>query len=187
MSDTQAPEVKEKTRQMSFNTLDDGRVRAEFGEGIEPVVFMPASLPESLFPMALAAGVISRLRGYTSRLVGEGRTPEALRAAIVKGLADLNAGVWTQERESGPGEISIEAEAAFVYRQKRAEAKGETYNGTLEDAAKDFAALTDDQRKTLKALPRYQLAYAEVKARKQAERAEKLAKKVIEQEEDIPF
>lgn len=182
-------EEKKSVRQMSFATLEDGTVRAEFGEGIDPVTFHPAKMPEALFPAALAAGFIGRLRGYTSRLIGDGRTPVALRDAIVKGLSDLNAGIWAAEREAGTGssEISMEAEAAYVYRVKRAEAKGEVYSGTLEQAAADFAALTDEQTKVLKGLPRYQLAYAEVKARRTAERAEKLAKKVIAEEEETGF
>jgi hypothetical protein len=180
---------KLKTRQMSFAILEDGTVRADFGTGVAPLSFHPASLPESLFPAALAGGFIGRLRAYTSRLSGDDRTPSALRTAIEKGLADLKAGIWTTEREpgSGAGEISIEAEAAYAYRVKRAESKGEVYSGTMEQAAADFAALTDDQRKQLKALPRYQLAYAEVKARRTAERAEKLAKKVSAEEDDVSF
>jgi hypothetical protein len=189
MNDVVTPEKPaEKTgRQMSFAVLDDGTVRAEFGTGIDPLTFHPAKMPEPLFPAALAAGFIGRLRGYTSRLVGEGRTPEALRAAIAKGIADLQAGIWAAEREAGAGEISMEAEAAYVYRVKRAEAKGEKYDGTLEAAAEDFGNLTDEQKKVLKALPRYQLAYAEVKARRTAERAEKLAKKVEAGEDLVDF
>jgi hypothetical protein len=190
MSDVQTPTpTKEKTRQMSFSVLDDGTVRAEFGEGIDPLTFHPAAMPESLFPAALAAGFIGRLRGYTSRLAGENRTPAALRVAIEKGIADLRAGTWVTEREPGEGggEISMEAEAAYRYRVKRAEAKGEKYEGTLTEAAADFAKLTAEQKKTLKALPRYQLAWAEIKAAHNAKRAEKLAKKVKDEEDEVAF
>lgn len=190
MTETQAPaKPAEKTRQMSFAVLNDGTVRAEFGEGIDPLSFHPATMPEGLFPAALAAGFIGRLRGYTSRLVGEGRTPAALRAAIEKGITDLKAGIWAAEREpgEGTGEISMEAEAAYVYRVKRAESKGEAYDGTLAQAVTDFDNLTEEQKKVLKALPRYQLAYAEVKAKRQAAKAEKLAKKVKDEEDEVAF
>jgi hypothetical protein len=184
MSETQTPE---KTRQMSFTVLEDGTVRADFGPGVDPLSFHPATMPEALFPSALAAGFIGRLRGYTSRLAGDARTPAALAAAIAKGIADLRAGIWAAEREPGTGEVSMEAEAAYVFRVKRAEAKGEKYEGTLAEAVAAFDALSDEQKKTLKALPRYQLALAEIKAKRQAEKAIKLAKKVSQDEEDSPF
>lgn len=184
----QAPAKTEKSRQMSFTVLDDGTVRADFGEGVDPLAFHPATMPESLFPPALAAGFIARLRGYTSRLVGDTRTPEGLRKAIEKGISDLKAGIWAAEREPGAGdEISMEAEAAYRYRVKRAESKNEVYTGTLADAVADFNNLTDEQKKVLKGLPRYQLAYAEVKAERQAAKMEKLAKKVKDEEEEVAF
>jgi len=182
----QAPAEK-SARQMTFAILEDGTVRADFGEGIEPISFHPATLPESLFPQALAGGFINRLRSYTSRLNGDGRTPAALHDAVAEGLSDLQKGIWAREREAGLGEISMEAEAAYRFRVKRAESRGETYDGTLESAVADFRALSDDQKAKLKALPRYQLALAEVKAERQAKAAEKLAKKVTADEEDVSF
>jgi hypothetical protein len=175
--------MTEKTRQMTFTVLEDGTVRADFGENVEPLSFLPATLPESLFPNALAKGFISRLQGYTSRLSGEDRTPGKLREAIAKGLTDLRAGIWAAERTPGAGEeISIEAEAAHVYRAKRAKAKGEEYTGTLEADAEAFSALSDEQKTKLKGLSLYKLAYAEVKAARQAAKATKLAKKVQDEE-----
>lgn len=171
---------EKKTRQMTFTVLEDGTVRADFGENVDPVSFQPASLPESLFPQALAKGFITRLQGYTSRLAGDDRTPEKLRAAIEKGLADLRAGTWAAERtpgESPAGEVSIAAEAAFLYRVSRAAEKGEEYTKTLEETAEEYNALTDDQKKQLAEVPRYKAAYAKVKAARQTKKAEKLAKK----------
>jgi aldehyde dehydrogenase (NAD+) len=52
---------------------------------------------------------------------------------------------------------------------------------------KEGGKLTDEQKKTLKALPRYQLAYAEVKAERAAEKAAKLAKKVEADEANAPM
>lgn len=181
-------ETPTKTRQMSFTVLEDGTVRADFGEGVDPLSFLPATLPESLFPMAMAKGFIARLQGYTSRLSGEDRNPTNLRAAIEKGLTDLRAGIWAAEREPGQGggEISIEAEAAHMFRVKRAESKGEEYTQTLEQSAADFKALSDEQKAKLKELPRYKAAYAEVKAARQAKLAAKLAKKA-DGEEDVDF
>lgn len=47
-----------------------------------------------------------------------------------------------------------------------------------------FDALTDEQKKTLKALPRYQLAYAEVKAAAAAAKAQKLQDDIAKSEEN---
>lgn len=176
-----------KTRQMTFSILDDGTVRADFGPGLDPLTFAPATeLPEALFPQAIASGVVNRARSYTSRATGEDRTPAKLRDLIAKAFADLKAGVWERIREGGGAdEISIEAEAAHIFRQKRDPA----YTGTLADSAAAFAVLTDDQKKTLKGLPRYQAAYAEVKAKRAAEKAAKLAAKAgnTEGEDSLGF
>ncbi len=175
MSDTPT-----KTRQMTFSVLEDGTVRADFGEGVDPVSFHPGTMPESLFPQALAKGFITRLQGYTSRLSGDERNPAALRAAIEAGLTDLRAGKWAAEREPGTGsvEISIEAEAAHWYRVS----KNPDYAGTIAESAEAYSALTDEQKKQLKEVPRYKAAYAKVKAERQALRAEKLAKKADKDE-----
>jgi hypothetical protein len=62
----------------------------------------------------------------------------------------------------------------------RAKAKGEPVEsaGTIEQAAENFAKLSDEQKKTLKALPRYQLALAEVKAARAAAKLKALTEKV---------
>ena len=176
------------TRQMTFSILDSGEVRADFGEALDPVTFNPATMPETLFPAALAEGFISRLRGYTSRLTGEDRTPENLRKAIAAGIEALTQGVWKIHREAGAGGegATMEQEAAFVFRCKRAEAKGEPVGCTLAEAAIAFSALTEEQKSTLKALPRYQAALAEVKAKRATLKAAKLAKKA-EADDDFNF
>lgn len=175
-----------KTRQMTFSILDDGSIRADFGPGLDPLTFNPSTqLAEALYPQAIAGGVVNRVRSYTSRLAGDARTPAALREAVAKGFADLMAGVWERVREGAGEEISIEAEAAHVFRQKR----DPSYAGTLEDSAAAFSALTDDQKKKLKALPRYQAAYADIKAKRAAEKAAKMAKKAEASEDsgDLGF
>jgi len=178
---------KTNVRQMSFSLLDDGNIRADF-DGQEPLFLNPAQLPENITSAAVTEGVISRARGYTSKLAGDSRTPEALRAAVEKGFAALLAGVWKIERTAGEGsDYTIEQEAAHLFRQLRAKAKGEEYTGTLAEAAAQFATLTDEQKKQLKALPRYQQAYAEIKARVAAEKAAKLAKKADADEDDAPM
>jgi hypothetical protein len=181
-----APE-KTKTRQMSFSVLEDGTIRAEFGEGVEPLTLNPTEVPETLQAAAMTEGLISRSRGYTSKLTEENRTPEKLREAIEKAFANLRAGVWKIERAPGEAEFSIEVEAAHLFRQMRAKAKGENYTGSIQDAADNFAQLSDDQKKTLKALPRYQLALAEVKAQRQAAKAAKLAAKLSEGGDEDAF
>lgn len=174
------PTPEKNKRQMSFTVLPDtGDIRADFGPGLEPIQFAPSSLPEAIWASAMAEGLMSRLRGYTSKLADNNRTPENLRAAIAKGLENLRAGVWTVQREPGLGEISIEAEAAHIYRKMKFEAEnpGQEYTGTLADDAAAFAALADDKKATLKKVARYQAAYAQVKASRAAKKAEKLAKK----------
>lgn len=191
-----APEKAEGAgRQMSFTVLDTGTVKAEFGPGLEALDFNPATLPESILADAITEGVISRLRGYTSKLTGENRTPEKLREAVVKGLENLfSKGIWKIEREPGdPGStISVEAEAAYVFRQKRyaslvAAGKPAAEVGDLVTAAKQFASLTEEQKKQLKEVPLYKVAYAEVKARRAAENASKLAKAAEKMGDDTAF
>ena len=186
---TPAPE-KGKTRQMTFNVLEDGTIRAEFGEGLDALILNPAEIPESLQAAAMTEGLISRARGYTSKLVDENRTPANLRGAVAKAFENLLAGVWKIERAPGEGtsEYSIEVEAAFLFRQMRAKAKNEEFTGTIAQAAENFAKLSDEDKKTLKALPRYQLAFQEVKAKRAAEKLAALQKKVSESEgEDDAF
>jgi len=176
----QTPEATEKkTRQMSFTVLDSGEIRADFGEGVEPLTLNPAMVPESLQALAIVEGFISRLRGATSKLQGEDRTPDNLRSAVDKGMQSLLSGVWKIERaSSGVTEFPIEVEAAWVFKRLKAESKGETFTVTLEEAAAAWATLTEDQKTQLKALPRYQLARAQVKAQRDAAKLAKLQKSV---------
>lgn len=186
------------TRQMSFTPLEDGTVKAEFGPGLEPLIFSPALAPEKLLPEILTEGVIARLRGYTSKLTGDDRTPAALRAQVAKGIENIfEKGLWKIEREAGEGgsAISIEAEAAWVFRTKRAAVQSKEYTETLAEAAAAFGALSDEQKAKLKAVPLYAVSYAEVKARRMAENAAKMAAKLAkkagevapETPEDDPF
>ena len=192
MSDVQTPEVQQpvetKKRQMSFNVLEDGTIHAEFGPGLEALTLNPLQIPESMQAAALTEGVISRARAYTSKLTEANRTPEKLREAVQKGFANMLAGIWKIERAPGEGgaDFPIEVEAAHLFRQMRAKAKGEEFTGTLAEAAVNFAALTDDQKKTLKALPRYQVAYAEVKAARATAKLEAL-KKAADESDDSDF
>ena len=194
--------MTEKTRQMSFQPLEDGSIKADFGEGVEAFTFTPAAAPESLFPQIIAKGVMAFLQGRTSKLQGDDRTPETLRTAIVKGWEDLMAGVWVRERAPGaPAEESIEVEAAHLYRVKRGEKSGTPYTGTLQDTAAAWEALTDAQREMLKgrsadkekglaaikANALYASCYAEVKAARAKARAEKLAKKAGSGDEEAVF
>lgn len=181
------PEAK-TSRQMSFSVLEDGTIRADFGPELAPLTLNPGDVPETIYTAAVTEGLISRARGYTSKLTDSDRTPAALREAIAKAFTALLAGTWKIERAAGAGEeFSLEVQAAHVFRAMRAKAKGEEYTGTLAEAAENFAALSDDQKKALKALPRYQLALAQVKAEHAAKKAEKLAKKVEASEDDTGF
>lgn len=184
--ENQTPEAEGSKRQMSFTVLENGTVRAEFGPGLDPVEFDPSALPESIWASALAEGVISRLRSYGSKLQGENRTPANLREATVAGLEKLKAGEWKVERIPGMGEVSIEAEAAHVYRKTKAADAGEEYTRTLAEDAAAFAALSDEQKDKLKKTSRYLAAVAAVKAERNAKKAEKLAKKA-KTEEEIDF
>jgi hypothetical protein len=179
----------EKKRQMTFTVKDDGAIRAEFGEGVEPVEMSPTSLPEALAAAALTEGVISRLRGYTSKLTDKDRTPEALRAAVAKGVENLLKGIWKIERAPGEGtpDYSIEVEAAHLFKTMRAAAKGEQFTATIAETADAFNALDDEQKKKLKALSKYQLAYAEVKAARAAAKLEKMKKDADEEGDEVGF
>lgn len=184
--ETPAVAEKPKTRQMSFTVLENGHIMAEFGEGVEKLHLDPGKIPESMQSAAMAEGLISRARGYTSRLTDAERTPQALHVAIAKAFANLLAGVWKAERATGEAEYSIEVEAAFLFRQMRAKAKNEPFEGTLAEAAEGWAKLSDEQKKQLKALSKYQLALAEIKAKRAAEKLTAQRAKA-EKEPDIGF
>lgn len=211
---TPAVETPSK-RQMSFTLGEDGVIRAEFGEGIEPLSLNVAEVPEAIYALAVGEGIISRLRGYTSKLTEQTRTPENLRTAISKGMENILAGTWKVERVSATGETEypIEVEAAYLFKVKRyekalakAKADGIDYTGampgTIEEAAAAYKTLTEDtetvsvdgkkvktlgQKSQLKALPLYQLAYAEVKQRRNAEKLAKLAAAVEKDEDNAPM
>lgn len=193
-----APTAEAGKRQMSFTVLEDGTIRAEFGEGIEPLHLNPAAVPETLQVDAMTEGLISRARGYASKLVADARTPAALRDAIAKAFENLLAGVWKIERAAGEGgEVSMEVEAAFLFRQMRAAATNAKlreqnapevpFTGTLAEAAEAFGKLDEESKKELKALPRYQLALAEVKAKRQADKLAKMAAKLEKEGGDAGF
>lgn len=195
----QTPEVPETAptpvstapskRQMGFQILEDGSIRAEFGEGVEVISFNPADVPEAIHAAAMTEGIISRLRGYTSKLTDKDRTPESLRAAIAKGVENLKNGVWKIERAPGEGtaDYPMEVEAAYIFRKMRAAAKNEEFTETLPQCAEAFAKLTEEQVKTLKALSRYQLALAEVKADRAAKKKAALQAKIDKEGDDSGF
>jgi len=176
------------TRQMSFHILDTGEIRAEFGPGLDPLTINPATeVPESLYPAALAEGIISRLPAFGSKLSGDDRTPANLRAAVAGGMARLIAGEWKVERTPGTGGTSftIDAESAHVYRRLKFEEAnpGQAYTGTLAADAEAFSALPDDKQAALKTVARFQAARAQVVAARAAAKAAKLAKKADKEEE----
>lgn len=178
-----ATEAPAKVRQMSFTTLEDGTIRAEFGEGLEPLFLNPALLPESIITACVTEGAISRARGYNSKLEGAARTPAALREGTAKAFENLLAGLWKIERSgTGIAEFTIEIEAAHLFRVMRDKAAGKVYEGTMADVSENWAKLTDDQKKQVKALPRYQLALSEVKEKRAAEKRAKLEAAVIADE-----
>lgn len=175
-------------RQMSFTVLEDGTIRADFGPELEALTLNPTEVPESLHVLAITDGLMARARGYTSKLVDADRTPENLRTAIAKAFTAFKAGVWKIERAASVlDDFSQEVRAAFLFRKTRAEDKGEAFTDSLAQVAEFWNALTDDQKKQVKSLPRYQLALAKTKAEDAAKKAEALAKKVATEEEDSPF
>lgn len=187
-----APALAEpkKVRQMSFNILESGEVHAEFGEGVDPLRFNPSALPETIFPQAVTAGVISMLRSYTSRLADADRNPVNLRKMIAAGLEDLQAGRWGRGRAGGGvAEFSLEGEAAHLWRTLafREANPGEDYPGTLEKDAADYAALPAEKQAKLKATPRWALALAQAKADRAARKAAKMAAAKQEASEEVDF
>jgi len=182
------PEPEKKGRQMFFTQLADGTIQAGFGEGIDPLNLSLLDLPETITTAAVAEGIISRLRGYTSKLVDDKRTPATLAEAVAKGMENLRKGIWKIEREgTGTVDFPIEVEAAFEFKKQMAAKKGVEFTETLETVAVAFAALTDEQKKQLKALSRYQLCYAEVKAKRAAEKVAVLRKQADAEEENAPL
>lgn len=184
----QAP-APAKVRQMAFTILEDGTIQATFGDNVEPATLNPSAVPEAVQLAAIAEGLISRTRSYIGRLEGDDRTPEKMREQCLVGFNNLLAGTWKLERGQGGGstEYTIEVRAALLFRQLKAKAKGEDCADTLETVAGMWAGFTDDQKKQVKALPRYQQALATVKAEAAAAKAEKLAKKADADEADSPF
>lgn len=191
MSDENTPVVTApaKVRQMAFTILEDGTIQATFGDNVEPATLNPSAVPEAVQLAAIAEGLISRTRSYIGRLEGDDRTPEKMREQCLVGFNNLLAGTWKLERGQGGGstEYTIEVRAALLFRQLKAKAKGEECTDTLETVAGMWAGFTDDQKKQVKALPRYQQALATVKAEAAAAKAEKLAKKADADEADSPF
>lgn len=178
-----------KVRQMAFTILEDGTIQATFGDNVEPATLNPSAVPEAVQLAAIAEGLISRTRSYIGRLEGDDRTPEKMREQCLVGFNNLLQGTWKLERGQGGGstEYTIEVRAALLFRQLKAKAKGEECADTLETVAGMWAGFTDDQKKQVKALPRYQQALATVKAEAAAAKAEKLAKKADADEADSPF
>lgn len=178
---------KTKTRQMSFTLLDTGVIRADFGPGLDPLTLNPSDVPESLHPAAVAEGLISRARQSTSKLSADARTSEALREAIAQSFKNLLAGVWKIDRVSGGSSVSIEVEAAHRFKVARAASKNETFAGTIAETATAFAELTDAQKVQLKALPRFQAEYAQVKAERAAAKAAQAIAAANNAEDDMSF
>jgi hypothetical protein len=202
----ETPETPKTThkRQMSFTVLDDGTIEATFGKGVDPIRLNPTETPERVQFAAITEGLISRARSYTSKLQDSERTPENLSKAVAKAFENLRNGVWKIEREASDGEptYTIEVEAAFLFRKMKAESKNEPFTETLADVAALWESLTDDeteekdgkkvvtkvgQKSQVKALPRYQQAYAQIKADRALAKAKKLAEKADKAEEEAPM
>ncbi len=165
------------SRQMSFIILDDGSIQASFGPGLENLTLLRDEFHPNIIEAAISAGMVSRLRAFTSRCTGDDRTPENLRAAVATGIESLKRGEWTTERTPAALETTIEVEAAWGFRKARAAAEGREFTETLAETAVAWAALSDEQQAKVKALPRYAAILAAVKAERQAAKAAKLAAK----------
>lgn len=168
---------KATSRQMAFAILDDGSIQASFGPGLENITFLREEFHPSTIEPAISAGIVSRLRAFTSRCTGDERTPENLRAAIALGVESLKKGEWAAERTPAALETTIEVEAAWGFRKARATAEGREFTETLAETAVAWAALTDEQQAKVKALPRYAAILAAVKAQRAAAKAAKAAAK----------
>ena len=93
-TETESP----KTRQMSFHILDDGTIRADFVGDVESLTLPLSEVPEALKISAIADGVISRARGYASKLTEDERTPQNLAKQIALAFANIRAGIWKAPR-----------------------------------------------------------------------------------------
>lgn len=195
-------------KQMSLSYLaETGQVMATFVDNSEPLYIGIDEVPEDSRIKALVGGIMANLRGATSKLEGENRTPANLRTVIAQRMVDIRAGQWTTERTPGEaGETyTIEQEAAWLFRKLKAKAANKEFTETLAEVAELWDSLTDDpkgadgkplkdengkvilgQKGQVKATPRYQQALAQIKARRAAEKAEKMAKKAAAAE-DVDF
>jgi len=172
---------------MSFHVLENGDIRADFTDpDVESLTLALADVPEAVRLAAVTEGLISRARGYASKLTDAERTPAALADAVKSAFANLIAGVWKAPRATAAAEFSIEVEAAHLFRKMKAETKGEAFTDTLETVDALWNSLTDEQKKQVKDLPRYKAAYAQIKAARQADRAAKLLRKAEADEADSP-
>lgn len=188
VSPAPAPEPEKSKRQMSFSVLENGTIQANFGEALDPLTLDPSAVPDDLRLAAVTEGLISRARSAASKLTEANRTPEKLREVVGKAFANLLAGIWKVERVAGAGgEVLIEVEAAWLFQKMRAESQGVEYTTPISDVVESWAKLTDEQKKKVKELPRYQAAYAKVKAVRQAAKAEKMAAEADEAEANSPF
>ena len=186
---TKTPEAKtdEAKRSMHFVVLENGTIEAQF-PGLDPLRLDPADVPELTQMAAITEGLISRSRAYTGGISGDERTPKLMRECIEKAFANLRAGVWKVERAGAAASYTIEEEAALLFRQLRAAAKGEECTDTQAQVAEEWNKLTEEQIKTVKATPRFQQALAQVKAARAAAKAAKASKKAeAEDAEDSPF
>lgn len=174
--ETETPAKTGNKRQMQFAILENGNIQASFGEGIDPITLDISTVPEQVQLAAITEGLISRARSYTNNLTDDERTPENLAKRVAKAFAALMAGTWKAERGTVSAEFTIDQEAAHLFRIKRGEKKGEPYTSTQEETAEAWNALSDEQRKTAKGVPLFQLALAEIKAKRSAEKMAKLVK-----------
>jgi hypothetical protein len=183
----QTPE-KATSRQMTFTILDDGSIQPSFGPGLENLTLLREEFHQNTIEAAISAGMVSRLRAFTSRCTGDERTPENLRAAVALGIESLKKGEWATERAPAALETTIEVEAAWGFRKARAAAEGREFTETLAETAVAWAALTDEQQKKVKALPRYAAILAAVKAERaaaKAAKAQKAAEKAAQEDEAL--
>jgi hypothetical protein len=138
-------------------------------------------VPEEIRLAAIPEGLISRARSATGRCQAAARTPENLRSIVAEIFANFQNGTWRLERQStaqpATSNFSVEIIAAYEFRKGKAIAAGKDFTDSVADVAELWGTLTKEQQATVKALPRYQAAYAAEKSRRAAAKAERLMKK----------
>lgn len=178
---TETPKAEEKakkTPKMSQAVKEDGSVEFAFSHGVKQTYSL-ADFPPNVRDFFATFGMRTKLRNFTVPDSGEKEaSAEQMATKLEKGANLLKAGLLRVAREPGEKKAggTLLLEAAFIYKQKKAAAKGEEFTGTEADVAAELEALDEEKLDALKGTTLFKLAMAEVKEKRAAEKKAALQK-----------